>query len=107
MWELIVAARAPSDDRELEHLGERLLASRGWPWDSPAAAPLAVPPARVELVGEGRAMLDNALFTGRHRPSLPVRRGQPALWRTEFTPSVAERFRERFGDAAERLGYAP
>lgn len=47
----------------------------------------------------------NSLFSGQIKPSLHVRSGQPAQWTTQFTPRVLAAFTERFGDAAERLGY--
>jgi len=36
-----------------------------------------------------------------------VTAGPPLRWHAAFTPEVAAAFQTRFGDAAERLGYAP
>lgn len=46
-----------------------------------------------------------SLFSGQVRPHLHVRSGKPAEWRDKFSPRVLAAFHERFGDAAERLGY--
>lgn len=46
-----------------------------------------------------------SLFSGQVKPHLHVRSGRPAEWREKFTPRVHDAFRERFGDAAELLGY--
>ncbi|MBR0651162.1 sulfotransferase domain-containing protein [Roseomonas terrae] len=45
-----------------------------------------------------------SLFSGRRRTS-HIRSGQPQQWREHFTPALHARFREKFGDVAERLGY--
>jgi hypothetical protein len=42
-------------------LDERLLSSLGWTWDTPDTEPAREPPARDELVLEGRAMVSAAL----------------------------------------------
>lgn len=49
----------------------------------------------------------NSIFSGQLKPSLHIRSGLPAQWTTQFTPRVLAAFAERFGDAAERLGYPP
>lgn len=47
----------------------------------------------------------NSIFSGQVKPSLHVRTGHPAQWATQFAPGVLAAFADRFGDAAERLGY--
>jgi len=39
------------------------------------------------------------------KPSLHVRSGRPAQWTTQFSRRVLAAFTERFGAAAEVLGY--
>lgn len=46
-----------------------------------------------------------SLFSGQVRPHLHVRSGKPAEWREKLSPRVLAAFRDRFGDAAEKLGY--
>jgi hypothetical protein len=46
----------------------------------------------------------NSLFSGGPK-SGHVRSGRPEQWREQFTPALHARFREKFGDLAERLGY--
>lgn len=46
----------------------------------------------------------NSLFTGRLQSS-HVRSGKPAQWRQHFTPALHAKFRRKFGDLPERLGY--
>lgn len=46
----------------------------------------------------------NSLFGGQ-QTTKHVRSGRPAQWREHFTPALHAKFRERFGDLAERLGY--
>ncbi len=53
----------------------------------------------LEIAGE------LSLFSG--KPVMPghVIHGRTELWRSEFDDDLHAAFRERFGDAAERLGY--
>ncbi len=48
-----------------------------------------------------------SIFSGRIPPSLHVRSGKPAQWKTHFTPRVLRAFMQEFPDAPERLGYEP
>ncbi len=48
-----------------------------------------------------------SLFSGKVKPSVHVRSGQPAQWTREFTPRVIEEFERLFPGAAEALGYEP
>jgi hypothetical protein len=57
----------PAGYWELEKVrqyNDRLLASLGWAWDSPAATPHAAPPARPEFVEEGRRLVKDMTLRG-------------------------------------------
>jgi hypothetical protein len=48
---------------------------------------------------------ENSLFSGRVRKSVHARSGRRAQHLTEFDDETRARFREKFGDAAAKLGY--
>ena len=52
-----------------------------------------------------RLALDNSLFSGRVAPSIHARSGKPAQYLKEFDDRTMARFKEIFGNVAERLGY--
>lgn len=47
--------------RDVTALNDRLLASLGWTWDAPDAAPLPDPPALSDLIAAGRALVQARL----------------------------------------------
>lgn len=50
---------------------------------------------------------ERSLFGGHVRDPVHVSDGRPHQWREVFDATLRRHFRERFGDALERLGYEP